>query len=240
MLIILILLTNNIFQLDYFNEFINIEFYNSGKEYRVMINSDWLRNTNYNEKYNENIKLVDYLITHKSNIKIRTYSKNVNRDSIATIIRMEMINNNELKKYIELLFYKIDLQKDTITIDEVMDIASYYFFVMRVNKDSSLYATICTGNNGLPIFKQQTDLILSGFIFSILFENIRDTKYNIFNRFTKLIHKYNTIYLELNNEKRVEKIQNEIFELMRNDKKVKEMFIDKMNDLKYSPYLLEY
>ncbi len=240
MLIILILLTNNIFQLDYFNELINIEFYDNGKEYRVMINSDSLRNTNYNEKYNENIKLVDYLITHKSNIKIRTYSNNVNKDSIATIIRNEMINNNDLKKYIELLFYKIDLQKVTITIDEVMDIASYYFFVMRVNKDSSLYATICTGNNGLPVFKQQTDLILSGFIFSILFENIRDTKYNIFNRFTKLIHKYNTMYLELDNAKRVEKIQTEIFELMRNDKKVKEMFIDKINDLKYSPYFLEY
>lgn len=240
MLIILILLTNNIFQLDYFNELINIEFYDNGKEYRVMINSDSLRNTNYNEKYNENIRLVDYLITHKSNIKIRTYSNNVNKDSIATIIRNEMINNNDLKKYIELLFYKIDLQKVTITIDEVMDIASYYFFVMRVNKDSSLYATICTGNNGLPVFKQQTDLILSGFIFSILFENTRNTKYNIFNRFTKLIHKYNTMYLELDNAKRVEKIQTEIFELMRNDKKVKEMFIDKINDLKYSPYFLEY
>jgi hypothetical protein len=48
------------------------------------------------------------------------------------------------------------------------------------------------------------------------------------------------MYLELDNAKRVEKIQTEIFELMRNDEKVKEMFIDKINDLKYSPYFLEY
>lgn len=237
--IILILLSSNLFKYEYFKDSFSIRFYDTQKDFRIILSSDSLSNSYYSEKYNENLNLVNYIITHKVNNLIKTCNKEESQDSIKSIIMTKLNFNVIIKENIEKLFYMVDYQQDTITIDEVMDIASYYFFVMRVNKDKSLYATICTGNNGLPNHREDIDLIKSGFIFSNLFENIRDTKYNLFSDFSKLISNYNKMYLELDDNDRINKIQKEIFIKMQDDENLKSMYIDKIKQLSYSPYFLK-
>jgi hypothetical protein len=89
---------------------------------------------------------------------------------------------------------KRDEKKMTITFtrDEMMKVASRFFYVEPHNeKDTTLAAHICVGNNGLRKLRSIKDLtVLEAFCFESLFHYLNSKKYPFTKRFLSNIQKY--------------------------------------------------
>ena len=115
---------------------------------------------------------------------------------------VNVLNRSEIKNYFQILTPKSlvtwDSRVDTFTIDELMLVASKYFYCDRINKkDTSIQSHICIGINGQREFKSNRDLtLLEAFSFEAIFSYLGKKKDPLF------LSQFNSLKRRINKEKK--------------------------------------
>jgi hypothetical protein len=122
-----------------------------------------LENFSTDDKSNQILQLVD-------SIKLRnTYISHLKNDSLYNSIMNSWLNKTILKR----------TPKDTVSINELLNIAVKYFAVTKIDKVGNIRGKVCGGIN----FIKQTEVIrkpfLEAFAFSSIFKHYESDEYNM-------------------------------------------------------------
>lgn len=110
--------------------------------------------------------------------------------------------------------------KTTYTQEEMMDVASKFFYCDKVNADSSVQAHVCVGINGIKEANWSKDYtLLSAFCYEAIFVNFDREDSPIWDTFSQLKETATQQHLSLytNPENFLEQVKLTLFESMKND-----------------------
>jgi len=194
---------------------------------------------------NNNIQYIDYLLTHFSDGKM--YSELVSiEDSVEMQIKFsEKLANDSLFNALMTEFadktINKKLEKDSIDIDYLINLAVKYFAILSINKDGHFSTRICTGFNLIKETEPERNPLVEAFVFSSVFKNLNSEKYNLYVDFVGFVRNIYKLNLGTANNERLLRAQGALFMAMRENSKLREMLIDEYNNKKeFLPFELEY
>jgi hypothetical protein len=141
----------------------------------------------------------------------------------------EYKKDKKLKRYFEETLAPIDnpkfKPKKLFTVEELMEVASKFFFCDLVRPDSTVQAHVCIGLNGIKEANWETDYtLLEAFCYEAIFFGLNDENSKVWDSFgnekkeATAIHRSNITSLD----QYLEDVKLEVFERMRNNKFLKE------------------
>jgi hypothetical protein len=194
---------------------------------------------------NNNIQYIDYLLTHFSDGKMYSelvsievsvemqikFSEKLANDSLFNALMTEFADKTINKK----------LEKDSIDIDYLINLAVKYFAILSINKDGHFSTRICTGFNLIKETEPERNPLVEAFVFSSVFKNLNSEKYNLYVDFVGFVRNIYKLNLGTANNERLLRAQGALFMAMRENSKLREMLIDEYNNKKeFLPFELEY
>ena len=104
------------------------------------------------------------------------------------------------------------------SIDELMEIASKFFYCDKVQPDSSVQAHICIGLNGIKEANWKKDyILLEAFCYEAIFDDLNEENSPVWNAFEQIIgeteQKHKSLFIS--SEEYLEKVKLEVFEQMK-------------------------
>lgn len=103
--------------------------------------------------------------------------------AIVDLYMKEYLKDQRLIGYFEETFEPIENSKfttdRTFSVEELMDVASKFFFCDQVNPDSSIQTHVCIGLNGIAEAAWEKDYtLLEAFCYEAIFYGISDNEYS--------------------------------------------------------------
>jgi len=138
----------------------------------------------FSDLINENEIYFDYLQTHFSN---QSNTKELLAISDSVKLQNEFIKTLEKDTVFNDLMNQLNLKTmdqakyitDTISIDEMLNIAVKFFSIIRIDKDGNYVVKFFTGINGLEQTEKNRNPHLEAFCFSTLFENYEGEQFSL-------------------------------------------------------------
>ncbi|MEA3443988.1 MAG: hypothetical protein U9R19_04605 [Bacteroidota bacterium] len=217
-----------------------------GEREYLMKSVNKLDNDNcFSDLINNNIQYTDYLLTN--------FSDNSNYEKLMAIndsieLQNEFIrslkNDSTFNSVIKIMTDKIanksEFIPDTVSMNELLNIAVKYFSITRINKEGNFIGQVCTGRNNLKQTEKIRKPQIEAFCFSSILNNYQGEDFNMYNEFVKGIKELYKINLGIDNEERLLRAQGAMFILMKNNKNLKELLISEFEKKKtYLPFVLE-
>ena len=129
---------------------------------------------------------------------------------------------------------------DTISMDEMLNVAVKYFNVMGITDEGSYKGKVCSGLNGITQTLEERRPALEAFCFSAILQNIRGEEYHMYNEFVAAIKELYKQDLGVDRDERILRAQGAMFSLMRNNESLRKMLISEYEDRKdYLPFILK-
>ncbi len=201
-------------------------------------------NSCFADLVNNNEQYIDYLLSHFSDYS--NYDKwLLMKDSIAR--QNEFIQNLEndslFNTVMDKLTFRISQNKpytlDTVSMDELMDIAVKYFEITEIRDDGRLVGKICAGFNGIISTEEVRKPQVEAFCFSTIINNYKNEKFNLFEEFVHGIQELYLLNLGIDKNERLLRAQGAIYLYMRNNKILRDLLIIEFNNKKqYLPFTL--
>lgn len=128
---------------------------------------------------------------------------------------------------------------DTISMDEVLNVAVKYFNILGITEEGYYKGKVCSGLNGISETLATRKPELEAFCFSAILKNLRGDHYNMYNEFVAAIRELYKQELGVEREARLLRAQGAMFSLMRNNVKLKEMLVSEYERKKdFLPFVL--
>ncbi len=179
------------------------------------------RNDSISNKIKQNARRYRFLIKRRTGLKEISA---VMPDSLkAKSMFLKAINKKEFKDY----FYKTYFaQKEKFTEQELMSIASKFFFMEKTK--NGFGARICIGINGLGNKKDKDYTLLEAIAFEAVFAGLR-TKNKEKSNFMQNLDKYQTDAVKRLNgsvKDSLDFVRNSVFQSMENDEELKKYLLN--------------
>jgi hypothetical protein len=194
-----------------------------------------------NSKLNKFSRRYDYLLINLA--KIHSLKKAKKREKIWCLfpdtIKLknrylkEFVKDKKLERYFLVTSNAINnsnfVKKPSFSIDELLDVASKFFFCDQVFSDTSIQSHICIGLNGMNEAKWNKDyLLLEAFCFEAIFNNLDKEYSEIDEAYTfekkQACEKFKSNITSL--ETFLNDVKNELFDQMKNNNILKEKLLE--------------
>jgi hypothetical protein len=194
---------------------------------------------------NNNIQYIDYLLTHfitkenysdlvliEDTVEIQAQFENqLKNDSLFNSIMTELADKTINNK----------LEKDSVNIDYVVNVAVKYFAILSINEEGHFSTRICTGFNLIKETEPERNPHIEAFAFSSVFKNLSSENYNLYGDFVTFVRNIYTLNLGTVKEEKLLRAQGALFMAMRENSKLKEMLIDEYSEKKeFLPFKMYY
>ena len=173
----------------------------------------------YSKLVNTNASYIDYLLTHFSSSsyddELAAESDSVRRQSLLLRhLQQDSMFNKVMAELADKSLSKT-IAKDTVSMDQMLNIAVKYFTIIAINEKGAYVGKICTGTNAIEGTEKTRKPQLEAFCFSSILENYQSEQFNMLQEFTKAIKDVYTINLGLDQSERLLRAQGAIFLLMK-------------------------
>lgn len=194
---------------------------------------------------NNNILYIDYFLTHfltrknysdlesiKDSLELQLmFEKKLVNDSLFNSLMIEFADKTINNK----------LEKDSVGIDYVLNIAVKYFAILRITDEGNFSTSICTGFNLIKQTEPERNPHIEAFAFSSVIKNLNSEKYNLYSDFVSFVKNIYKLNLGTEKNDRLLRAQGAIFMAMRENSKLRQMLIDEYNEKKeFLPFILYY
>ncbi len=130
---------------------------------------------------------------------------------------------------------------DTVSMDEVLNVAVKYFNILGITKDGYYKGKVCAGLNGIRETLSERKPHLEAFCFSTILQNLKGEEDNMHNQFVAAIRQLYKQDLGVDREDRILRAQGAMFSLMRNNEQLKKLLISEYEKKKdFLPFVIEY
>lgn len=180
---------------------------------------------NFNPNYNK-----EQLLSSKDSLSLtKTYLEELRKDTIFSSLMQELgyktIDNSQAK--------------DTITMNQMMDIAVKFFSIIRLTEEGYYVGKICVGINDIKATEDKRLPFVEAFCFSAILHHYNDKKYNMNHEFTEAILSLYKVKMGINKKEKLLRAQGAIFMMMRNNKALFAMLKEVYESKKiYLPFIL--
>jgi len=216
-----------------------------GREYLMKTVNKIDTNSCFSELINNDRQYIDYLLTH--------FSDNSNYEKLMAItdtvgLQNEFIRslendstfNGVMENLTKNFTDKPNFISDTISINELLNIAVKYFAIVRINKDGHYVGKVCSGINGLKQTEKERKPQIEAFCFSTILNNYQGEQFNVYNEFVKGIKELYKINLGIEIDDRLLRAQGAMYMFMKNNDTLKELLLfEYKNKKEYLPFILE-
>ncbi len=207
---------------NYYDEFIKTQkFKYNDEEYLVKKVVETKNTECFSNLVNSNIMYIDYLLTNfSSNSNYRdllsitdsltlqkNYIKQLQEDSLFNSVMSDLVAKTIEKK----------LPKDTISMDELLNIAVKYFTILRINEDGYYVGKVCVGLNSIEKTEAIRQPHIEAFSFSSILKHYQSEKFSMYDEFVKAIKELYKVNFGIDKEERLLRAQGAMFLLMRNN-----------------------
>lgn len=202
-------------------------------------------NSCFSDLINNNGQYIDYLLKHFSDNsnyeKLMTISDTIElQNKFIKTLEKDSTFNSVMNKLTEKITDKSHFISDTISSDELLNIAVKYFSIIKINEDGHYSGKVCTGINGLEQTEKERKPQIEAFCFTTILNNYQGDRFNMYNEFVKGIKELYKINLGVENEERLLRAQGAMYMFMRNNDKLKELLLfEYENKKEYLPFVLK-
>lgn len=148
--------------------------------------------------------------------------------------------NSVMNKLTNKVTDKSNYIPDTVSVDELLNIAAKYFAIIKINKDGNYVGKVCTGINGLKQTEKERKPQIEAFCFSTILNNFQGEQFNMYNEFVKGIKELYKINLGIENNDKLLRAQGAMYMFMRNNETLKELLLfEYENKKEYLPFVLK-
>lgn len=131
-------------------------------------------------------------------------------------------------------------EKDSISTDELMNIAVKYFTVKGITDDGNYEGKVCGGINGIKDTEPKRKPFLEAFCFSAILKHYRSEEYNMYEELVKSLKELNKLNLGTDDDEKLMRAQGGMFLLMKNNTILRDMLMVEYNQQKqYLPFVLK-
>ena len=201
--------------------------------------------TCFSDLVNNNGQYIEYLRRHFSDdsnyekLIAITDTVELQKQYIKTL-ENDSLFNEVMHKLTEKITDESNYIPDTVSMDELLDIAVKYFSIIKINEKGYYAGKVCTGINGLEQTEKDRKPHIEAFCFTTIVKNYQGEKYNMYNEFVKGIKELYKINLGIENDDRLLRAQGAMYMIMRNNEKLKELLRSEYENKKhYLPFVLK-
>lgn len=183
-----------------------------------------LTNFSSTENHQNLLELTDSLAIRN------TYFDELRNDAAYNSIMEELVNKTVNKS----------MPKDTISMDNLLNVAVKYFSIERVTDDGKFAFKVCSGLNDIKKTESERNPFLEAFSFSSILKHYQGEEYSMFNEAVKSVRELYKVNLGLDKEEKLLRAQGAMFLLMRNNENLRKMLkIEYAKQKDYLPFLLK-
>jgi len=194
---------------------------------------------------NNNMPHISYLLTHFINHE--KYADLVSiEDSVELqaqfiqILRNDSFFNDLMSDFADKTINK-KANKDSVSIDFLINIAVKYFAILSINDEGNFLTRICTGFNLIDETEPERNPHIEAFAFSSIMKNLTNEDYNLYGDFVSFVKNIYTLNLGTEKNEKLLRAQGAIFMTMRENSKLKDMLINEYEKKQaYLPFKLHY
>jgi hypothetical protein len=199
----------------------------------------------FSDLVNNNGQYIDYLKTHFSDNsnyeKLMSFSDTIKlQNEFIKSLESDSTFNEVMNKLTKKITDKSSYIPDTISMDDLLNIAVKYFSIIKINEDGYYVGKVCTGINGLKQTEKERKPQIEAFCFTTILNNYQGEQFNMYNEFVKGIKELYKINLGIENEDGLLRAQGAMYMFMRNNDKLKELLLFEYENKKdYLPFVLK-
>ena len=249
--IVVALSTNSYSQANYriteeYQKIFKIPKYKYGEtEYLVKLVDTLHKNYWFSDLINPNFQYINYLLTHfsdKSNYeKLLSISDSIERqDVFIQSLQDDSMFNSVMNKLADKFLNNSQFISDSISLDDLLNIAVKYFLITRISKEGYYGGKVCGGLNGIVKTEKDRKPHIEAFCFSTIFNNYRGEKFNMYNELVHGIEELYKLNLGIDNKDRLLRAQGAMYMYMRNNDKLIELLLFEYEKQKnFLPFVLK-
>jgi hypothetical protein len=229
---------------DHYEDFITIlRVTHNEKDYLVKQVSESNKKSCVSDLINNNTMFVDYLLTNFSSnsnttdlLKItdsislhKKYISDLKKDSLFNAVMTELVSKT----------VENSTTKDTVTFDNLLNIAVKYFSVMKLNYEGNYVGKVCAGLNDIKKTEKERKPFIEAFCFSSILKHYRSGEFSMYDEFVKSIRELYKVNLGNDKDEKLLRAQGAMYLLMRNNENLKKMLLSEYQTNKtYLPFVL--
>ncbi len=188
---------------------------------------------------------LDYLLTNFSD---RSYSEelmaiedtNKLQREFAITLQKDSVFSREMHNLTKRITDKTNFTPDTVSMDEVLNIAVKYFALTDIQKDDAYVGKVCIGINGLDATENERKPQIEAFAFTAIMNSFQSKESNMYDEFVKGIRELYKINLGTDTDDRLLRAQGAMYMFMRQNDKLKALLQQEYkNNQKYLPFILK-
>lgn len=128
---------------------------------------------------------------------------------------------------------------DTVSMNDMLDIAVNYFSIQKINEDQNYVGKVCVGINGLAQTIAVRKPQLEAFCFTAIFTNYQGERFSMYDEFVKGIRELYKMSLGVEDSEKLLRAQGAMYMFMRNNEQLRELLRFEYEDKKkYLPFVL--
>ncbi len=214
------------------------------REYLIQSVNEIDSNSCFSGLVNNNREYIDYLRTHFSDDsnyeKLLAISDTIElQNEFVESLENDSLFNREMEKLAKKITDKSNYIPDTVSMDELLNIAVKYFSIIEINEDGYYVGKVCTGINGLADTENERKPQVEAFCFSTIVNNYQGEQFNMYNEFVEGIQELYTIHLGIEDSERLLRAQGAMYMIMRHNEPLKELLLlEYENKKEYLPFVL--
>lgn len=175
----------------------------------------------------------NYLVVNFSEpLEKNTFASNkeitLSQDSVLSMMVSDTIFSPLVKKYNAQVIKK-NSKKDTISMDEVLNVAVKFFSIENITPKGEYTARVCVGLNSIKNTEAIRMPFVEAFAFNAIMKNLRNEQYDVYNYFIDSIRGIYKLNLGIDKEERLLRAQGALFIQMLQSDKLKELLEDEYN-----------
>ncbi len=215
------------------------------KEYLIKTVNKIDSNSCFAALVNNNKYYLDYLLTNFSSRE--NYEKlNAIKDSVELQnefikqLQCDSLFNSTMNNLTNKITNKTSYQPDTLTMDELLNVAVKFFSIIRINDEGYYSAKVCTGINGIRETEKKRKPQVEAFCFTTIFNHYQSEDYNMYNELVKGVKEVYKLNLGIDDDQRLLRAQGAMYMAMRNNEVLHELLqVEYENKKEYLPFVLK-
>lgn len=155
-------------------------------------------------------------------------------------LETDSVFNGVMNKLTEKITNKSEFVPDTISMDELLNVAVKYFYILKISDKGHYAGKVCTGINGIKKTEKERKPHVEAFCFTAIMNNYQGEQFNMYNELVKGIKEVYKINLGISNEEKLLRAQGAMYMFMRYNENLKELLVFEYEKNKgYLPFVLE-
>ncbi len=194
---------------------------------------------------NENKQYIYYLLANFSSRsdyqRLKSIKDTVELQSefIKSLEKDSMLNS-EMYKLTKKITDKLSYIPDTVSMNDLLNVAVKYFSIIRINRDGYYIGKVCSGINGLKDTEKERNAQVEAFCFTSIIGHYQGEKFSMYNEFVKGIKELYRINLGINDKEKLLRAQGAMYMFMKNNQKLKELLLFEYDNKKeFLPFVLK-